>query len=256
MERWVKIYEGILDWEWADDPNMVSLWVHLLLRVNYRDKKWHGIEVKRGQLITSLASLNEVTGISVQSIRTCLKRLEETGEITIKSTNKFRIITICKYAVYQGGDITSQQANNKQITSNQQTTNKQLTTTQDNIEEIQGKNIKKITTKVVTKESFVAPEFESVFNLWLEYKKERRESYKSQKSLQACYNKLLKLANGNPIIAGLIVEQSMANNWAGLFPLKTDNNGTDDKQAKLFTDGAKAVAALAAGSGGSDKLPF
>lgn len=69
---------------------------------------------------------------------------------------------------------------------------------------------------------FVSDDFKDVFSLWLEYKKDRRESYKSQKSLKMCYGNLLKLSTNNPDVAKLIIEQSIANNWAGIFELKND----------------------------------
>ena len=254
MEGWIKTYRSLADWEWHTDPNMVSLWMHLLILANYEDKPWGGIVVKRGQLVTSLVSLSEFTGLSIQQVRTCLSRLEGTGEIVQKTTNKFRIITICEFDVYQQTDSDYQQTNNKQTTNKQQTNNKQITTTKEYKEDKNNK--KKILSKDNTKEICIAPEFEVVFNTWLEYKRERRESYKSQKSMQMCYNKLFKLAGGNPFIAGLIVEQSMANNWAGLFPLKSDNNETNNKQAKLLADGAKAIAALEAEGGSTTECPF
>ena len=67
---------------------------------------------------------------------------------------------------------------------------------------------------------FVSPEFVHIFTVWLEYKRERKESYKSEKSLKAAYSKLLQLSGNDPEKASAIVEQSMANNWAGLFELK------------------------------------
>ena len=36
---------------------------------------------------------------------------------------------------------------------------------------------------------------------------------------KSCLTKLRNLAGGNPQTAQAIIEQSMANNWAGLFPL-------------------------------------
>lgn len=73
--------------------------------------------------------------------------------------------------------------------------------------------------------SFVSDDFKDVFSSWLEYKRERKESYKSNKSLEACYKKLLELSNNNPDTARLIVEQSMASNWSGIFELKNGNTG-------------------------------
>ena len=73
--------------------------------------------------------------------------------------------------------------------------------------------------------SFVEENFKDAFMEWIEYKKQRRESYVSQKSLKMCYNKLLKLSHSNSKNAKEIVEQSMANNWAGLFELQNKQNG-------------------------------
>lgn len=87
--------------------------------------------------------------------------------------------------------------------------------------------LKENTAKAVQKKafdlSFVDPSYQGVFSDWLAYKKARKESYKTQKSVEACYAKLVKLSGGDFIRAGEIVSQSMANNWAGLFELKQEN---------------------------------
>lgn len=67
--------------------------------------------------------------------------------------------------------------------------------------------------------------FEKAFTTWLDYKRERKESYKSRKSLKVCYTHMVNMSGGSPEVAMAIVEQSMANNWAGLFELKTENHG-------------------------------
>jgi hypothetical protein len=71
--------------------------------------------------------------------------------------------------------------------------------------------------------SFVEPSFQPVMAEWLAYKSERGQTYRQQ-GLKACYSKLRELSNGYPDIARKIIRQSMANNWAGLFPLKTTND--------------------------------
>lgn len=71
---------------------------------------------------------------------------------------------------------------------------------------------------------FVSEEFKNVFSMWLDYKRERKENYKSEKSLKIAYNQLVKLSGNNPDTAKLIVEQSIASNWKGLFALKNNNH--------------------------------
>lgn len=128
-EGYIKLSRGIIDWEWAGDPAMLALWVHLLIRANYEDKRLRGEIIKRGQLVTTVADLSEAAGLSTQTVRTCLARLKSTNEITSTSTNKNTIITISKYDEYQccgkGIQQTEQQA--RQQTSNKRVTNEQQT---------------------------------------------------------------------------------------------------------------------------------
>lgn len=91
--------------------------------------------------------------------------------------------------------------------------------------------------------SFVEPSFQPVMAEWLAYKSERGQTYRQQ-GLKACYSKLRELSNGDPDIARKIIRQSMANNWAGLFPLKTTNDyGRSAKNQPPVPDElARAVA--------------
>ena len=123
MEGYVKLHRSLVKWEWHDDPNTGWLFIMLLLLANHEDNRWHGEIIRRGQLVTSLNNLSEVSGVSVRSIRTGLVRLESTGEIKNKSTKRYRIITICNYDKYQDVDNLA----DKQPTNNRQTTDKQPT---------------------------------------------------------------------------------------------------------------------------------
>ena len=125
MEGWIKLHRRFMEWEWYRDHNMVILWIHLLLSANWDEKKWHGITIGRGQILCTLASLAEQTGLSVQQIRTCLSNMQSTGEINKQTTNKYTLLTICNFDRYQVVDDDEQQA--VQQTINTQP-NKQITT--------------------------------------------------------------------------------------------------------------------------------
>lgn len=113
----IKIDRRILNWEWYTDSNMVHVFLHLLLNANYSDNKYKGVLVKRGQLITGRSKLATSLGLSQMQIRTCLDKLSSTNEIIISTTNRFSIITICKYDSYQSNNIKDNQQNNQQITN-------------------------------------------------------------------------------------------------------------------------------------------
>jgi len=124
---WIKLHRQFKDWEWYNKSEMVHLFIHCLIKANFKDAHFQGMECKKGSFITSLKHLSDETNISIQTIRTCLKKLRLTNEIEVKSTSKLTMITICKYDSYQ---YESDDAN-KQLTNNQQTTNKQLTTIEE-----------------------------------------------------------------------------------------------------------------------------
>ena len=128
MKGWVKIHRSMLKWEWWDDHNTARLWLYLLLTAAHEDVRFRGKVIKRGQLATTRVKLAEATGMSEQSVRTSLQRLKSTNEITTKVTNKFTIITICKFDNYQIVEDDANQQNNQR--TNQQLTNNQPTTNQ------------------------------------------------------------------------------------------------------------------------------
>jgi hypothetical protein len=134
---WIKLHRKILDWEWFTSPSTLQLFIYLLLRANKEDKKWRGILIKRGQLVTSVATISEETKLSTQQVRTSLNRLKSTNEITSKTTNKFTLVTVCKYESYQLYEEVEQQTKQQAL---QQTNNKQITNKQQQLKN--NKNIR------------------------------------------------------------------------------------------------------------------
>ncbi len=129
------MYRSFLDWEWYPDTNCVRLALHFSLKAHYRAKKWKGLIIDRGQLVTSRGQLSEETGLSEMQIRTAIDKLDNCGFITKSGTRKYTIITICNYDLYQqsqdGCDNGYQPTDNQQTTSKQPTDNQQITTTKE-----------------------------------------------------------------------------------------------------------------------------
>lgn len=167
MTGWIKLHRKFLQWEWFTVDEMVKLFIYLLLSANHEDGNFQGVEVKRGQVITGLNKLSFNTGISIQTLRTCLKRLEKTSEINIQSTNKFSIITICNYDTYQSDQQATNKQPNKPLTSNQQATNKQLTTNKNDNNKENEKNDNKILLSDLEKSEHAKTEYEKIaINFW------------------------------------------------------------------------------------------
>ena len=131
MRGWIALHRQFTQWEWFDKPEMVQLFIYLLISATHEDMHWRGMDIKRGQMITSLEKIGVATGLSIRTIRTCLNRLKMTNEIACTSTNKNTLITICNYGKYQGVENESDKQNDKQgdkqATNKRQTNDKQTT---------------------------------------------------------------------------------------------------------------------------------
>ena len=138
LNGFIKLFRKFKKWRWYDDPIVKAVFLELLLSATYKNAEWQGENLSSGELITSYASLSKKLGISIQQARTALKKLQSTKEITIKSTNKYTIITVNKWGEYQDYEGVS----NKQSTNHQQSTNNQATINQQHL-----KNIKNIENK-------------------------------------------------------------------------------------------------------------
>ena len=130
----------IMNNEWYTEPNTMHLYRHCRLRANYSDTKWRGIELKRGQFVTSINTLSEETGLSVRQVRTAIDKLVETGYLSNKSSSKNRIITVLNYDSEQQNDKQIDKQTDNPTANEQQSDDRQLTT--DNNKNKENKNNK------------------------------------------------------------------------------------------------------------------
>ena len=68
--------------------------------------------------------------------------------------------------------------------------------------------------------STVEEPWQGLMRQWLEYKILRRERYKTELGVRKCLTLLQNLSGNDPKVAQMIIDQSIASNYAGLFPLK------------------------------------
>lgn len=126
-QGWIKLQRVLLEWEWSDEPNMTQVWIHLLLHAAYEDTEWQGSTIERGQCVIKLRTFAAECGITEMQLRTCLSRLQKCGQINKQITNKYTIVSICKFDIYQSNICEQNQEDNKQTTSKQQANNNQIT---------------------------------------------------------------------------------------------------------------------------------
>ena len=98
---YIKLYRSLLNWEWYDDINTKTVFLHLLLTVSIAESQWHGITVPRGSRVSSYAVLAKETRLAERQVRTAISHLEMTGELTRYKHPKFTVFAINNYDKYQ-----------------------------------------------------------------------------------------------------------------------------------------------------------
>ncbi len=119
-KSFVKLYRKFTKWGWYSDPATKAVFLHLLLTANWQDGEFLGEKVRAGECVFGRKKAAKILGLSEQNVRTALDHLRKTGEIsTTKSTNRFSIIKIEKWAFYQGSESEPNQQTNQALTSSQ-----------------------------------------------------------------------------------------------------------------------------------------
>lgn len=126
---YVKVWRKSLDDGWIRNHKLWAFWTYCLLKATYQEfDAIVGLQIVHlmpGQFVFGLRVASKETGLSIQEIRTIIDFLKKAGNLTIKSTNKFSIISIINWNIYQSDNTDEQHRK-------QQTTNKQLTTYKHN----------------------------------------------------------------------------------------------------------------------------
>ncbi len=234
---WVKLYRELKSksiWQLSSPSQKVVL-ITILLLANHEESKWEwgGKQYicKPGQLITSLNSLANECGkdVSIRNVRTALERFEMLGFLTNESTKTGRLITVINWGKYQGCKSEDGKDSDKEPTKSRQRGDKEVTkelTSNKKDKEI--KNDKK-DKEIKDKRSIVYfPEDELLDKAFNDYLEMRRQIKKpaTERAIQLAISKLQDLSR-LPFSDSMdndraieILNQSVLNNWAGLYPLK------------------------------------
>ena len=238
----IKLHRALTEWGWYKDVPTCKLWLHILLRANFRESVYMGKTIPRGGFVTSLQSLADGSGLTVKQVRTALGKLKSTGEITLETNRHFSVIVVVKYEEYQQdtrdqGQTEGTQRANKGHTEGKPRADQGQTEGSQRATEEEGKKARKkesknnnsLSSPTVQKESrarvnALPPEYEGKFcepllsavRDWLSYKAERRDGYKPtglRNLLTEITNR--EQAHGAAAVAD-VIRLSMAQGWKGI----------------------------------------
>lgn len=227
----IKIDRAMLEWEWYKKANTKDLFLHMLLKANWKDGKFQGIDIPRGSFVSSYPKLHDELGLTVNKIRTALGHLQSSGEITVKAYTKFSVFTVNNYCLYQG--INSQTTDNSQ-TNNSQTTDKshsnhiQITTIEERKKERKEEAKKKKESGPSTNVYFEDDEkLNGVFADFVEMRKKLKNGAMTDRAITMMVKKI-KALDRDTAVAQL--EQSIVNNWKDIYPIKENDSGKKGPQ--------------------------
>jgi hypothetical protein len=127
-ETWVKIYRKSIENGWLTNHKLWVFWCYCLLKASrFEHMQIVGnqqVSLRPGEFVFGRKVASKETGMSEQSIRTCVHSLRRMKNITIKSTNKFSIITVINWESYQS----KEKSSTNKSTSDQPASNQQVTT--------------------------------------------------------------------------------------------------------------------------------
>lgn len=127
---YIKLSRKIMQWEWYKNEHTKNVFIHCLLKAYWKDTKIEGKIIPRGSFVSSVGKIAEELSLTPMEVRTALKHLNLTNEITSKGTSRNTVFTVTNYDLYQANEQAEQQTDNKQITSKEQTNNEQITNEQ------------------------------------------------------------------------------------------------------------------------------
>jgi len=226
MSGWVKVHRKIIDWEWFKDDKAFKVFMYLIMMATHKTTKFRGIELKAGDLVTGRKKIAADCGITEQSVRTALEHLKSTKDITIETTNRFSIISVCNYETYQIKETDNNQHSNQPATNQQPTNNhiqegkevKEVKKDQEPIGDESPGEIKKAEKlkkdraklkELLTHEYFNNPKF---CEFWDDWKNHKGKGY----SVNAQKLQLRQLLRFNVDVCIASMEKSLSACWKGI----------------------------------------
>ena len=231
LNGFVKLHRKMIEWGWYSDCVVKDVFLHILMTATFTGGQFQGYDLKPGQAVVGRKRMALDLGFSEQQIRTALKKLESTGEITTFATNKFTIVTVENWAFYQCED----EPSNQRITNEQPTNNQQITNEQPHL-----KNVKNVKNDKKDIYIGVPDELKDAFLEFADMRKTIKKPITTKNTVTRILNKLDKLATTTEDKIA-ILHQSTDKCWQDIYQLKGDKPngqyGTNTRNNESAFDG-------------------
>lgn len=155
--------DGWEEWDWFYDDITKKVYDYCYRRASYKNRNYKGTELKKGSFVTSRKQISRELRISEQNVRTAIKHLKSTNDLTVETSRKGMIITIENYDYLTNVNLLS----NREITNSQPTLNQQVTT---NNKDKKDNKVKNVVVGAEAPSSYSNNDFDEFWNLYLKKK--------------------------------------------------------------------------------------
>ena len=173
MTGWIKLHRKLLDSPIFQNEKLFKVFAYCLMKASHKEHTQlvgrRVVHLQKGQFVFGRKRASEELRLKESTVRDYVKLLEKLGTIDIKSDNKFSVITVVNWAIYQNDEEISDSKNDKKSTTNQHqmdnksTSNQQQINTNKNVKnEKNDKNVKN------EKNVVVGDDFATIYNLYQE----------------------------------------------------------------------------------------
>lgn len=126
-ETWIKLYRKLLQSPIFENEKALKVWIWCLIKATHTEREQlvgqQIVHLEKGQFVTGRKVASEELKMKDRTVYDYFKLLEQLSMISIKSNNKFSVITVEKWEDYQGIETKKQQQSNNKSTTDQQQTN-------------------------------------------------------------------------------------------------------------------------------------
>jgi len=123
---YIRLWRKSLDAGWIKNHKLWAFWSYCLMKASHKEyDAIVGLQIVHlipGQFIFGLRVSSKETGLTIRETRTIVDFLRKAENLTIKTTNKFSIITVVNWHIYQSADTENDTLNDKQLTNKWQHT--------------------------------------------------------------------------------------------------------------------------------------
>lgn len=136
MAGWIKLHRKLKNSLVFDNPDLLKVWIWCLLKATHDDYiqmiGLQEVELEKGQFIFGRKVAANELKMSESKTYRLIKKLETMQNLNIKANNKYSIITIENWELYQFDENKNEQQFEQQM-NNKRTTNEQQMNTNKNI---------------------------------------------------------------------------------------------------------------------------